>query len=413
MSVAPDTTQPRTSQARVVTGGVDTRQPTHHAAVLDSEQRQVADQGVPSHRSRLPRPAGLDGRPRADRGRGGGVDGLLRCRADPTPARRRDRGSRGRPPRKATRVKQGKSDPIDAYSAARQAQSGTAMGKPKITAGIIEAIRVLKVPRDAAVKDRTRAYCQLRDLITTAPAPIHDELIVLTGHQRARRAATYRPDPTRIHEPTHAAKQALRSLARRIGALDIEIAAADQVLGPADQARGAQPARDAPGRNPDRGPAGHHRRREHRPDAHRSHLRQAPSVSHPLPASSGKTRRHRLNRGGDRHANSALYMIVVGRIPQPPRHQGIRTTPPGRRTQQPRDHPLPQETPRPQHLPRPAKRPPHHLTTYRTVLVSRGWEGPTRRASFVGDFQHRVAGLRGSAVAGLAPQPPWARPHGG
>jgi transposase len=34
----------------------------------------------------------------------------------------------------------------------------------------------------------------------------------------------------------------------------------------------------------------------------------------PLPASSGKTQRHRLNRGGDRAANSALYLAVVTRI---------------------------------------------------------------------------------------------------
>nr|WP_075033593.1 transposase [Streptomyces mirabilis] len=31
----------------------------------------------------------------------------------------------------------------------------------------------------------------------------------------------------------------------------------------------------------------------------------------PIPASSGKTSRHRLNRGGDRQANHALYMITV------------------------------------------------------------------------------------------------------
>ena len=34
----------------------------------------------------------------------------------------------------------------------------------------------------------------------------------------------------------------------------------------------------------------------------------------PLEASSGKTRRHRLNRGGNRQANNALYCIVITRM---------------------------------------------------------------------------------------------------
>jgi len=39
----------------------------------------------------------------------------------------------------------------------------------------------------------------------------------------------------------------------------------------------------------------------------------------PIPASSGKTNRHRLNRGGDRQANRALYMITLGRMGWCPR----------------------------------------------------------------------------------------------
>jgi transposase len=38
----------------------------------------------------------------------------------------------------------------------------------------------------------------------------------------------------------------------------------------------------------------------------------------PLPASSGKTQRHRLNRGGDRAANSALHMAVISRMRMDP-----------------------------------------------------------------------------------------------
>ncbi len=39
----------------------------------------------------------------------------------------------------------------------------------------------------------------------------------------------------------------------------------------------------------------------------------------PIPASSGRTHRHRLNRGGDRAANNALYVVVLGRLRYDPR----------------------------------------------------------------------------------------------
>src|SRR5690606_22051935 len=102
----------------------------------------------------------------------------------------------------ASRHTGGKSDVLDAYSAARQAALGRANGRllglAKTKTGIVEAIRLVKVPRDGAVKQRTAAYSQLRDLVTTAPAGIHDELIGLSGKQRAKRAAGYRPDPARL-----------------------------------------------------------------------------------------------------------------------------------------------------------------------------------------------------------------------
>jgi transposase len=48
----------------------------------------------------------------------------------------------------------------------------------------------------------------------------------------------------------------------------------------------------------------------------------------PIPASSGKTVRHRLNRGGNRQANAALYRIVVVRLRwhQPTRDYLVRRT---------------------------------------------------------------------------------------
>ncbi len=65
----------------------------------------------------------------------------------------------------------GPRSPHGSRTAAEQVLNGQANARPKITTGIIEVLRMIKIPRDAAVKDRTRAYSQLRDLVTTAPAP--------------------------------------------------------------------------------------------------------------------------------------------------------------------------------------------------------------------------------------------------
>ncbi|WP_439936403.1 IS110 family transposase [Nocardia sp. N13] len=216
-------------------------------------------------------------------------------------------------PEKATRVRHGKSDPVDAYSAAEQVLAGRATGRPKVRTGIVEAIRTIKVPRDAAVENRTAAYSQLRDLITAASGRLHDDLIELSGKKRVAKVLAVRPDPTRIADPDHAVRHALRALARRIAYLDGEIREADQHLASlVEQACptllampqvGVQTAARlviTAGENIDR----------MRSEASFAKLTGVA----PLPASSGKTHRHRLNPGGDRQANSALYMITVGRM---------------------------------------------------------------------------------------------------
>lgn len=298
----------------VVVGGVDTHQQTHHAALIDTQLRPIADREFPATtigyqllldwmaEHGLIQAIGVE----STGSYGAGLTRhLLAAGVEVVEVNR---------PEKATRARQGKSDPVDAYSAAHQVASGTATAQPKVTTGIVEAIRAVKVPRDAAVKDRTRAYCQLRDLATTAPAPIHDELIGLTSKQRVKKAAGYRPDPTRLADPLQATKQALRALARRIQALNSEIAEADKTLTAltlravpslvAMRQVGTQIAAQlviTAGENIDR----------MRTEAAFAKLTGVA----PLPASSGKTNnRHRLNRGGDRRANSMLYLIVVGRM---------------------------------------------------------------------------------------------------
>jgi transposase len=220
-----------------------------------------------------------------------------------------------RPDRK-TRRQRGKSDTIDAEAAARAVQAGTANGTPKTRTGRIECIRALRVARRSAVKARSQAALQLRCLVSTAPDGLRDGLRHLRLVDLVNVAARFHPgDPS---DPIQATKTALRSIARRYRQLTAELADLDATLEPlvAQTApslialNGVGP--DVAGQllvtagdNPDR----------LRDDAAFAHLCGAS----PIPASSGRTNRHRLNRGGDRQANAALYRIVVCRLRWDPR----------------------------------------------------------------------------------------------
>jgi len=303
----------RGSKTHMVFVGVDTHQLTHHAAIVDCHHRRLGNREfvatAAGYRQLLAWAAshgvinGVGVESTGSYGAGLTLH-LLGAGLEVYEVNR---------PEKSTRVKQGKSDPIDAYSAAEQVLTGRASGRPKIKTGVVEAIRMIKVPRDVAVKDRTRAYSQLRDLVTTAPAAIHDELIKLSGKKRVAKALLMHPDQGRIHEPVHAARHALRAIARRIRSLDSEIAEADKLLTNLTKKTcpsllamhqvGTQTAARmviTAGENIDRMTS-------------EAAFAKLTGVA-PLPASSGKTNRHRLNRGGDRQANSALYLIITGRM---------------------------------------------------------------------------------------------------
>ncbi|MEA2900805.1 MAG: transposase [Actinomycetota bacterium] len=188
---------------------------------------------------------------------------------------------------------------------------GTAKGSPKTRNGSVEAIRVLRVARSSARKDRVRALNELRSLISTAPEELRAELRGLSIFKLVNKAAGLRPNGRT--DVTNATKLAMRSLARRVRDIDAEVAEIDAVLGPLV----AETAPDlitlngvgtdtagallvAAGDNPDR-------------------LRNEATFARlcgvaPLDASSGKQQRHRLNRGGDRQANAALWRIVLVRL---------------------------------------------------------------------------------------------------
>lgn len=300
-----------------VTGGVDTHGQTHHAAVLDHLGRQLADREFPTtptgYRSLL---AWMAGHGRLERV---GVEGTGTYGAALT---RQLRAADvqvvevDRPDRKARRA-HGKSDPLDAYSAARAALAGTATGAPKSRDGRVEAIRALRVARGSAVKARSQTTNQLKALLVTAPAKLREQLREMTTTVLIATCARLRPTGD-IADPETATKTALRRLARRHQYLSEEIGDADTELRALITA--AAPRLIAlPGVGPEVAgqlltTLGDNPERLHS-EAAFAHLCGAA----PIPASSGRTHRHRLNRGGDRAANNALYVVVLGRLRYDPR----------------------------------------------------------------------------------------------
>ena len=217
-------------------------------------------------------------------------------------------------PHAHTRRRRGKSDPIDAEMAARLALAGKATTVPKQTDGIVESIRLLRVARSSAVKARSATMVQLSELIVTAPQELREQLSQRrTIRGKAALCRRLRPNPIELDRPTQAAKLALRSLARRIDALDAEIADFDVQL--ERLVRAAAP-RTTQLLGISTGHAGQllvtagQNIERLRGDAAFAALCGAS----PIPASSGRTTRHRLNYGGDRDANRALHMIAVCRL---------------------------------------------------------------------------------------------------
>jgi transposase len=214
-------------------------------------------------------------------------------------------------PDRATRRRLGKSDPIDAEMAARLVLAGVATGIPKAGDGPIEMLRMLKLAKDSAVKTRTQSLNQIKALLVTAPAELRETLTGLPRGQLVDRCAAFRPGP--LTSAVAVAKYALRLLARRylelrleIESLELEIDRLVSVAAPALlnvfglKGDGAATLLVSAGDNPDR--------------LHSEAAFAALCGANPIPASSGKTQRHRLNRGGDRQANATLHRIVVVRL---------------------------------------------------------------------------------------------------
>lgn len=214
-------------------------------------------------------------------------------------------------PDKATRRRRGKTDAIDAEAAAHAVLAGRATASAKAGDGPVEMIRMFKLAKTSATKGRTQAINQLKAVLVAADTDLRESLSGLSNTLLFRRCAEL--DAGTSHDVTTAAIYTLRLLARRILELgteirDLERRITDVIAGHAPkllERRGIGPDSAAAllitaGDNPDR--------------LHSEASFAALCGVNPVDASSGKTTRRRLNRGGDRQANAALYRITLSRL---------------------------------------------------------------------------------------------------
>lgn len=313
------TTQP----IRAVTIGVDTHQLVHHAAAVDQDGRMLGDRKFPSSRDgyqQLLEWAASFGIIKAfgiecTGSYGAGLTRhLIAAGVDVVEV------NRGH---SQVRHRVGKSDAVDAEAAARKVLSGECSDPAKDTTGEVEAIRNLHLVRDSAIKARSAACVQLRDILLTAPDHLRNRLTAKTLEGKATQARALRPDLSKLYEPEQAVKYALRDLGRRIYELTAEINETDKHLtalvssvapstlalpqvGPVSVAQLLITA----GENFDR----------FRSEAAFARLCGVA----PIPVSSGKSHRMRLHRGGNRQANRVIYLIAICRLRYDPRSQEYR-----------------------------------------------------------------------------------------
>ena len=296
---------------RIVFGGVDTHRDTHVAAVVDATGRVLGSApfraDVPGY-ERLNNWLGSLGRVVrvGIEGTGSYGAGLARyltgAGVEVVEVNR---------PNRQLRRRFGKTDVTDAQAAARAALNGQATGLPKSGNGPVEAIRMLTVARRSAIKARTQAINQLHALVVTAPDQVKHQLRGLSPKARVNVCAGFRPgdgDTTIAY-----AKHVLRLLARRYQTLTAEIGELDTQI--KDLCARANPALLATtGIGPDTAAALLVAAGDN-PERMRSEASFAALCgASPVQASSGPIVRHRLNRGGDRQANNALWRIATTRM---------------------------------------------------------------------------------------------------
>ncbi|MDV6307883.1 MULTISPECIES: IS110 family transposase [Gordonia] len=307
---------PTMIDTQVVVLGVDTHQRTHHAAIVAADGRPLADREFPTTA------AGYTEMWQWACGFGRIEYAAVESSASYGAGLTRMLTDQGvavievNAPDLPRRYAHGKTDQLDAYAAAMAVITGRATAVAKDTRGTVESVRMLTVTRTSAVEEATRIGNQIRDLCTTAPVEFADQARqarTITARAAFIAGLPVPADQDDLSGPAAAFVRAARSLLERHRLAQREVCSLTRELerllatvvptllsrpqiGPVTAARLVITAGDNVERM--------------RTEATFAKLVGAA----PLPASSGKTSRHRLNRGGDRQANSALHMIAVGRM---------------------------------------------------------------------------------------------------
>jgi transposase len=306
----------RTLTESRITGGVDTHKDTHTAAALDATGRAIGNATFPASAAGYAqlltwlRSFGVLDRVGIE-GTGSYGSGLAHhLREEGVSVVEVNR------PNRQLRRRHGKSDPADAEAAARATLARDAVGIPKSQDGAVEVMRILRLERRSAIHARTQAANQLHAVVSTAPEPLRGELRELSLTALMKRARKLRgAQPT---DAVSATQTVLRGLAKRWQQLDREVEALDEQL----EELAKKTAPDllalrgvgvdvacallvAAGDNPER-------------LTHEASFAALCGVS-PIDASSGRQHRHRLNRGGNRDANRALWVVALVRLRCDPR----------------------------------------------------------------------------------------------
>ena len=319
------------------------------------DRRAAGRAGVPGHRGRVCRPAGLAGRVRDRRpGRHRGHR-QLRRRAWPATSPRPASGS-WRSTAPTGRTAAGRASPTRWMRSAPPGPPSPAgpAGAPKGRDGAVEAIRALMVAKRSARSERTQTINQARALIVTGPDDLRARFAGHTAAPLVSGVAALRPRPGDV--VGYATRIALRELGRRAEFLDAQLERLDELIVPARHRPRPRPARPARRRPRHRRAAADRRRGPPRAAALARPPGRTCARAAPIPASSGKVTRHRLNPGGDRQANHALWRIVITRMSSHPADPRLRRAAHRGRPVQEGDHPLPEALRRPRGLPPPPRR---------------------------------------------------------
>ena len=219
-------------------------------------------------------------------------------------------------PSRQLRRQRGKSDPVDAEAAARAVLGGHATVIAKRADGRVECIRLLRVARRGALKARTQASLQLHAVLDTGPEAFRARFLGLSQRRLVNAVAHVRPG--QLDDPAGAVRFAAASIAARWLALDEEVQRLTKTLEPL--VRSVAPTLcEKHGIGFDTAGALLAAAGDNSERLHSEAAFAALCGASPVEASSGKIKRHRLNRGGNREANSALWRIVLVRLKSDPR----------------------------------------------------------------------------------------------